>query len=85
MDDTRPLRAFDVRVNESNGSLLLVRGMDAFELGDVEAVIWQHCDGTKTVDDIATTLVDEFAVEREVALRDVKAFVSELRSVDLLE
>jgi hypothetical protein len=37
---------FDVRISKSAGNYLLIRGMDAYELGDVEALIWNLCDGT---------------------------------------
>jgi hypothetical protein len=81
----RPLRAFDVRVNDSNGSLLLVRGMDAYELRDVEADIWKLCDGNHTATEIAKKIGAEFDVEQDIAEADVRTFVKQLRDADLLE
>jgi hypothetical protein len=81
----KPLRAFDVRVNESAGALLLVRGTDAYELRDVESFIWQRCDGARTTEDIAADVASEFAVEHRVAREDAESFIEELRNVGLLE
>jgi Coenzyme PQQ synthesis protein D (PqqD) len=81
----KPLRAFDVRVNESAGSLLLVRGTDAYELRDVESFVWQRCDGARTAEDIAADVVGEFTVDHQDALKDVGSFIEELRNAGLLE
>jgi len=38
-------RAFDVRTDTASGSVLLVRGMDAYELDPVGVAVWTLCDG----------------------------------------
>ena len=80
-----PTRAYNVRVNESNAALLLVRGMDAYELGEIEALIWENCDGSQSVDDIAGKIAEAYGVQHDVALSDAGAFIDELRTAGLLE
>jgi len=65
--------------------MLLVRGMDAFELDDVAEFIWGLCDGTHTAEDIASAVAKEFDVTPERALKDVDAFLKDLLSARLLE
>jgi hypothetical protein len=79
-----PDRAFDVRVNSSDGKLLLVRGMDAFELDEIGAVIWRLCDGRRHVEQIAADLTQEYDIDMATARSDVETFVSELRKAQLL-
>lgn len=80
-----PSRSFDVRVNESEGKLLLVRGLDAYELDDVEATIWAACDGERTVEQVVDVVVETYDVDRPTAERDVAEFLGQLRDASLLE
>jgi hypothetical protein len=79
-----PERAFDVRINSADGKLLLVRGMDAFELDEIGAAIWRSCDGQKHLGQIAADLAQEYDVDIDTAQSDVATFVSELRKAQLL-
>jgi hypothetical protein len=82
---TIPSRSFDVRVNESDGKLLLVRGFDAFELDDVAATIWSACDGQRTVEQVIDAVVEAYDIDRPTAQRDVEGFLAQLRDASLLE
>ena len=85
MPVTAPVRAFDVRVNEFDGKLLLVRRLDAYELADVEAAIWSACDGEHSVQQIVDVVVGRYDVDAETAERDVVAFLAQLTDAGLLE
>jgi hypothetical protein len=85
IDNKTPLRAFDVRNTESRGALLLVRGMDAFELGELEAYIWRLCDGENTIEQIGKKVESDFAVTAEVATADAREFLLDLHRNGLIE
>lgn len=53
-------------------------------LNPVGSRIWELADGTRTLREIAATLVEEFEVEATVAQQSVTDFVEELRSKDIL-
>ena len=80
-----PLQSFDVRVDMSDDGVLLVRGLDAFELGAVGAAIWQRCDGHTPIRDISRAITAEFDVEEEIAAADVVQLIKDLRSAGLVE
>jgi Coenzyme PQQ synthesis protein D (PqqD) len=80
-----PVQSFQVRVNVSLGKFVLVRGMEVYELNDVGALIWQHCDGEHAVEEIARVVRDRYGVSQAEALRDVTEYVGDLRRADLLE
>lgn len=84
-NDNRPVQSFDVRVDSADDKLLLVRGMEAFELDTVGAAIWQRCDGDTTIAEIARALTSEFEVEEETAKADTLRLVRELRAAGLVE
>ena len=46
--------------------------------------IWEHCD-KKTVDELADWFSAKYALEADVARRDVDAFLEELHSVGAIE
>jgi hypothetical protein len=46
--------------------------------------IWEMCDGTRSLEDIARMLTDQFEVEFETALQDARAVVEQLREEQLL-
>jgi hypothetical protein len=69
------------------GELVLLQGgtQVAFGLNRVAAEIWALLDGEHSIDDITAALVNRFAVERDVAARDVRAFVAKLLDLGVLE
>lgn len=78
-------RSFDVRTDVATGSVLLVKGLDAYELEGVGARVWTLCDGSHDVDQIVDIISSEYKVERGVALNDVTAFTVSLQKAGLLE
>jgi len=81
----RPERAFDVQTSTIDSDLYLVRGTDAFRLGEVEREIWRLCADGNSVADIAARIADGFQVDAETALGDVRGFVEQLRDAGLVE
>jgi len=78
-------RAFDVRTDTVTGSVLLVRGMDAYELDPVGVAVWTRCDGQHTEDQIVDEVAATYGQDRDRVSRDVRAFVGELTAAGLLE
>jgi hypothetical protein len=83
-DERNPKWAADVRVRKVRGEILLAASGGVYTLTDVGADIWRLADGTRSVDEIATEIAERYDVPAETALRDVQAFVEELRRADLL-
>ena len=54
-------------------------------LNPAGALIWQHLDGKKTVQEIAQAVTEEFEVEPDSARADVLAFVQELEEREMLQ
>lgn len=54
-------------------------------LNDVSKVIWEALEKDTTVDEITSTLTDQFAVSEEEAKADVVEFLNKLRHAQLLE
>jgi hypothetical protein len=80
-----PVRAFDVRINTSDGKLILVQDREAYELDEIGTRIWQLCDGERDTDDIVRALLGDFDAPAEVLTGDVVSFVEQLRESGLIE
>jgi pyrroloquinoline quinone biosynthesis protein D len=63
--------------DDSGTVILLLSGM-MHQLNLVGGLIWQQCDGEKTVHDIAESLSNEFDVEMAEVADDVVGFVKDL-------
>ncbi|MFF1659162.1 PqqD family protein, partial [Streptomyces sp. NPDC058255] len=81
----KPIRAFDVRSNISEGKVLLVRGREAFEIDDVASTIWSACDGQTSTEQIVSLICSEYQVNEAVAASDVNDFIDSLTKAGLLE
>jgi len=46
--------------------------------------IWELCDGTRSPEDIARVLTEQFEVEFETALQDARAVLEQLKEEQLL-
>ncbi len=46
--------------------------------------IWELCDGTRSLEDIARVLTEQFEVEFETALQDARAVLEQLKGEQLL-
>ena len=47
-------------------------------------LIWGLCDGTRSLEDIARALTEQFEVEFETALQDARSVLEQLREEQLL-
>jgi radical SAM protein with 4Fe4S-binding SPASM domain len=85
--DYRP-KAREGFVSKPSGDEVLFydgEGKNAFSLNRVAARIWSLCDGTRTTEEIARLLFEEFDVEMERLVRDVNAAVDFMVLQGLLE
>jgi hypothetical protein len=59
---------------------LIVNFKDSFfyNLSPVGTFIWERCDGTHSIAQIAAELVQDYEVDLEVAVRDCEQFIQEL-------
>ena len=64
---------------EDKGTVILLLSGMMHQLNLVGGLIWQQCDGEKTIEDIAAHLGKEFDVEQTEVTDDVVEFVSELK------
>lgn len=64
-------------VDDSGTVILLLSGM-MHQLNLVGGLIWQQCDGQKSLDEISSGLAVEFDVEQDEVAADVADFVADL-------
>ncbi len=64
-------------VDDSGTVILLLSGM-MHQLNLVGGLIWQQCDGERTLAEIAAELAGEFSVEQAEVESDVEEFVADL-------
>ncbi|SEP48353.1 PqqD family protein [Amycolatopsis saalfeldensis] len=79
------MRSLLARTAMRGSSCFVVLGSDAFELGPVELEIWQLCDGSRSVADIAEEIGRRFDVAPETAAVDVEEFVNDLINSGLVK
>jgi pyrroloquinoline quinone biosynthesis protein D len=60
------------------GTVLLIDKGTMHQLNLVGGMIWERCDGTRNLAQIADELAEEFAVGREELESDVNEFVADL-------
>ena len=63
---------------DDTGTVILLQSGMMHQLNLIGGLIWQQCDGTKTVAEIARELGREFAVDRADVESDVADFVVDL-------
>jgi hypothetical protein len=82
---SKPQKRFNVRFQVVQGKNLLVQRNNAYEIDEVGFSIWELCDGSRTVGEIAEALTQEYKVEYAVALADSQEFIDDLKTKGLLE
>ena len=55
-----------------------------FELNDVGALVWEHLDGSTTVEDLIDRVVADYDVDRDTAARDVQDLLGQLIEAGLV-
>jgi hypothetical protein len=69
-----------VPIRESTGD------MDAiYNLNEVGAFIWDHLNGSNSLEDVKRGILDEFDVPPEQAEADLLGFIKDLASINALE
>ena len=63
----------------------IIREFNGTVLNDTGRILWQKLLGETDEDALANALMSEYDIDRAVAEADVAAFVSDLRSADMLE
>jgi coenzyme PQQ biosynthesis protein PqqD len=70
---------------EESFVLLNVRSGEYFTLDEVGTRIWELCDGTRSVGDIADLLASEYDAPAETIYEDVRELVADLRREAMLD
>ena len=91
LSKTLPLRKNGIIYRTLGEETLLIFGDDKIKdkevimiLNSTGTEIWNLIDGKKTVKEIIEILLDRFAVEREMAEREVMVFLTQMMSKELI-
>ena len=86
MED-RPKRKDDLLVEDMEGDLVVAdfRKSEMHVFNSMAAVVWDLCDGHRTVEIITDLLADHFGIPANSVRHDVVRIVSEFRAKDLVE
>ena len=81
-----PRRRTDVQLlDETDHSVLIDPDAKRYVLNPTARAIWEMCDGTTTVDELADAICEVFDVDRQQATSDVAATVEQLTHAGLLD
>ena len=75
-----------VLAQEAKDTTVLLRLRDGgyYALEDVGALVWELCDGERTVADIVTAVIAEFDAPEPTVRADVLEFIGDMRREELL-
>lgn len=65
--------------------LLHVNRGDYYSLNKVGARLWVLADGTRSIDDLATMITEEFEIDREQAEKDIIELAEQLANEELVK
>lgn len=71
-------------IGDEGGLVVLPGKAEVKVLNPVGVKIFSLLDGTRTLEEIAAAVVEDFDVEPSMALRDVKSFLAELAAEGML-
>lgn len=85
-DDGRPARGERIISRRADQTLILLDpdSGEYFTLDDVGGRIWELCDGSRSVDEIAAALAEEYDAPPEQIRADVAELLSDLRDSRLV-
>jgi hypothetical protein len=83
-NNLRPKRHFDVRMRDLFGRRLLLRVHVTMETNEVGLKIWSLCDGTRTADEIASSIAQDYGIDAVTARTDVDEFLASLTAAQFL-
>ena len=81
-----PKQRSDVRVRLVEGEMVVFdrRCGLIHQLNPTAGYIWERCDGTATIADIAQHLAEAFGVDPQTAAADVVALIAQLHTLEFL-
>ncbi len=69
---------------EGDAVLLDIESGEYFALNDVGGLVWDLCDGSRSVADVAELISTEFEVDQSTALNDALELLESLAGVGLV-
>ncbi len=84
--DRRVRRQDGILAQEAQGQTVLLRLADGgyYALDEVGAMIWELCDGVRSISNIVAALCEEFDAPPDMITADALEFIGELRREQLL-
>jgi hypothetical protein len=80
-----PQRRHDVELRDRDDeSVLVTPSGTTYALNATARAIWELCDGTTTIDELADAISAVFAIDRAAAIDDVTTTIDHLRTADLV-
>jgi len=85
--DTRPRRKDEIIAQQASSIVLLLNMDDGsyYSLNEVGGRVWDLCDGTRTVEQVVSTLALEYDVPAQTLELDILELLDGLRSKNLIE
>ena len=82
-----PRRKPGILVSQVDGSLVLLdaKGGNYFALDEVGCRIWELSDGSKSIEEVAQALADEYAAPTDEIEADIIELLSEMANENLVE
>lgn len=79
------MRSYEVQIALAGNKLFMLKGLDAYEVGEVGRHIWNLCDESNSVEQVAEAVAQEFSVEGRVGMDDVVSFPCALEDEGLID
>ena len=85
-DNLKPIARVDLLAREIEGEFVLLdlKTNQIHQLNPTASLIWSHCDGTHSINEIASIVVHNFSVSENIALNDVIVIVEGFKDKNLL-
>ncbi len=74
-----------VMERQEDDKLVLYRGHQLIVLGSYAAEIWHLCDGKHTVNEMVELVINNYAVPREKAYKEISDFLNQLAGKGLVK
>ena len=81
-----PERRTDIISQDIDGESLILdsNGGVIHQLNSTASIIWQSCDGSKSISDIAIILTENYSIAEDIALKDVFEALNSFQVINLL-
>jgi hypothetical protein len=84
-DETVPRRRRTAKIRRLRGTLVVSGPVDAYELTDAAALIFQSADGVRTIGEIGKLVADEYDVPLAEAVADANELITDLIDCQVME